>query len=444
MFRRAKEYLRNNNPISIIIMISPARKLVYAFLYQIELRRIFSDDAVNSPGMIDLDQRDRNLVTEILYGCLRWQGCLDFLLSKAISRKWEDVDPGAKALLRMSLYQMWKMDRIPNHALVNDAVEIAKRELGRGIEKFINGVLRKLIRSREWQSSDPLQNAPAWVQVSLPEWLWNRWESRYGEEAASEYAVSLTAPPRICGRFLGKPADISNAVPSELVPDAFILQDRNSDSAEVLRQDEASQLIPHLLGPTEGFAIWDCCAAPGGKSAILSAKCGKTGRLIASDLQEKRARLLAQTVSSSPVHNSSILLADASALPPFLRQFDAVLVDAPCSGLGTLRRNPEIKWNLKPGELGELHERQATILASASKAVRPGGLLLYSTCSTEPEENEKVVHSFLNKNPFFRVEKPANPDGIFRWIGEDNFVRTFPTSHLWDGFFAALMVRAKE
>jgi 16S rRNA (cytosine967-C5)-methyltransferase len=422
-------------------MISPARKLCYALLNQIESRRIFSDDAVNSPGMQNLDKRDRNLITEILYGCLRWQGCLDYLLGQSISRKWNEVDPGVKVLLRMSLYQMWKMDRIPDHAIVNDAVELAKRELGKGIDRFINAVLRKLTRSREWEKSEALQSAPPWVQVSLPEWLWKRWANRYGKQVAGEYALSLTEQPQLSGRFLENAPDISQAIPSEFVPGACLFQERSSEIGEIFWQDEASQLIPYLLGRLEGFAVWDCCAAPGGKSAILSAKCGTTGRLIASDLQEKRARLLSNILNSSPVRNSDLLLADASMSPPFLRQFDAVVVDAPCSGLGTIRRNPEIKWNFKPEEFSELLQRQKTILTSASRAVRTGGFLLYSTCSTEPEENENVIRSFLEENPAFRLERPKHPDGIARWIGADDFVRTFPSVRLWDGFFAALMVR---
>ncbi len=422
-------------------MISPARKICYKLLLQTELHHIFSDEAINSESMQTLDRRDRNLVTEILYGCLRWQVLLDFFLSKSSSRKWKDVDPGVKVLLRMSLYQMWKMDRIPDHALVNDAVELAKNELGRGIDRYINAVLRKLTRTREWEKAELILNAPSWVQSTLPKWLWERWTDRYGTKIANEYAISLTEIPQISGRFTESLPDLPSVMPSDLVPGAYIQEKRHWDASETQRQDEASQLIPHLLGPVEGFTIWDCCAAPGGKSAILSYKCGRNGRLLASDFQEKRIQLLINTLKGSSIRNSEVLVADASISPPFSRRFDAVIVDAPCSGLGTLRRNPEIKWNFKPEEFSELQRRQKIILDSASQAVRTGGFLLYSTCSTEPEENEDVIQHFLKTNPAFRLEKPRYPAGIERWIGTDKLVRTFPSTRLWDGFFAGLMMR---
>jgi 16S rRNA (cytosine967-C5)-methyltransferase len=425
-------------------MISPARKVGYGLLRQIGSRLLFSDDALNSEPMQELERRDKNLTTEIVYGCLRWQSLLDYILGNASSRSWSEVDPGARILLRMSLYQMWRMDRIPDHALVNDAVEIAKRELGKGIDRYINGILRKLARTRAWEKHDFNQDAPPWIQVSLPQWLWERWGSRFGTDIAKEYALSLNNPPQIALRASGKIPETPSVSPSDLVPGAYFQANRNLDLSEDLtlilqRQDEASQLIPHLLGLSEGWNIWDCCAAPGGKSAILSMKCGASGRLTASDFQKKRLHLLVHTLEAQSIRNSDILIADASVTPPFNCSFDAVLADVPCSGLGTLRRNPEIKWNFNPEEFAGLRSTQRRILDSVSKAVRPGGLLLYSTCSTEPEENEYVVESFLRINPGFRVVKPTYPDGIEKWTGTDNMVRTFPSLRKWDGFFAALM-----
>jgi 16S rRNA (cytosine967-C5)-methyltransferase len=425
-------------------MISPARKIGYKLLRQIELHRLFSDDAINSEHMQELERRDKNLTTEIVYGCLRWQGLLDYILSSVSSRSWSEVDPGARTLLRMGLYQMWRMDRIPDHALVNDAVEIAKRALGNGIDGYINGILRKLARTRAWEKDEFCKDAPQWTQVSLPQWIWERWDGRFGENIAKEYALSLNEPPQIALRASGEIPGTYCAVPSDLVPGAYLQANRNSDLADdvsltLQRQDEASQLIPHLLGPSEGWNIWDCCAAPGGKSAILSMKCGASGRLTASDFQEKRVQLLIQALKALPNRNGDILIADASFSPPFSCSFDAVLADVPCSGLGTLRRNPEIKWSFNPEEFAGLNLTQRRILDLVSSTVRAGGLLLYSTCSTEPEENEHVVESFLKTHPEFCLVKPAHPEGISKWTGPDRMVRTFPGSRKWDGFFAALM-----
>lgn len=431
-------------------MISAARRLSYNILRQIESRRIFSDDALNSAEMKQLDLRDRHLTTEIVYGTLRWQGLLDHILVGMSSRPWPEVDSKAKTLLRMSLYQMWQMDRIPDHALVNDAVELAKHVWGRGTDRFVNGILRKLARERPWNKRGFLQEAPPWIQVSLPRWIWERWVSRFGEGAAGDFARSLNYPPQVSMQLIGRLEEPSYtfpaAIPSDLVPGAYIRISSPSEGKEVdpipsYIQDEASQLIPHLLGPNPGTRIWDACAAPGGKSIILSHICSEKGRIFASDLNIKRISRLSNLLQSPGGGQVDILVADASAPPPFRNCFDAVLADVPCSGLGTIRRNPEIKWNFHPSQFGLLRHKQLDILSSVSEAVRRGGRLLYSTCSTEPEENEYVVEKFLSIHSDFHLVRPLHPPLINSWTGKDLMVRTYPSTRLWDAFFAALMIR---
>jgi 16S rRNA (cytosine967-C5)-methyltransferase len=433
-------------------MISPARSLSFKLLSRIESRRLFSDDALNSEDIALLDVRDRHLTTEIVYGTLRWQATLDYVLTNLSSRSWDDVTPGAKILLRMSMYQMWQMDRMPDYALVHDAVELAKHELGKGIDGFINGILRRLTRTRPWNDGEFLQDAPRWTRISLPKWLWDRWSKRFGEKATEHFALSLNRQPQAAGRLnisLGAEQLPFKVVRSDLVPDAYIRtgDDRESryekeDLALFQAQDEASQLIPHLLGPDlQGWRIWDTCAAPGGKAAILSNICGKSGKVTASDLRWDRILRLVQLFRSSGVPTTDVLVADACQPSPFHSRFDAVLADAPCSGLGTLRRNPEIKWHFRPEALASLQRKQIQLLHCVSESVRVGGRLLYSTCSTEPEENEQVVQSFLSTHADFTIDSPMNPPGIERWISQDNMVRTFPSTRLWDGFFAALLVR---
>ncbi len=434
-------------------MVSPARKLCYRILQQIEKEYLFSDDALNSSEMETLDIRDRHLTTEIVYGTLRWRGLLDYVLKKSCSRRWNQVAQGAKTLLRMSLYQMWRMDRIPHHALVNDAVELAKREMGKGIDRFLNGVLRNLARTRPWQEDAAIQSAPPWIQVSLPEWLWKRWLGRYGASRAREYALALNSPPRAAIRLADTDVETGNLpfgiMASGLVPGAYV-QDTARYKEDIgeenfIRyqfQDEASQLIPHLLGPAvHGGRIWDACAAPGGKSAILDRLCGDAGRVVASDVRVERISRLRDSLRKAGASKTDMLMADAAKSPPFRGNFDAVLADVPCSGLGTLRRNPEIKWNFRAEKLISLKQTQKQILHSVSQAVREGGRLLYSTCSTEPEENEEVIGDFLRLHPAFSLERPAYPSGIDAWVGEDHMMRTFPGPRLWDGFFAALLIR---
>jgi 16S rRNA (cytosine967-C5)-methyltransferase len=432
-------------------MISPARKLAYKLLFQIESQRLFSDDAVNSPAMEAMDLRDRHLVTEIVYGTLRRQITLDYVLAKCSARSWQEVTPGARILLRMSLYQLWQMDRIPDHALVNDAVELAKKELKKGIDKYINGILRHLTRNRLWKEAGFLKDAPDWVQVSMPQWLWDRWRCRFGRDHAYEFALSLTQQPQAAFRVIGdaNPLISSGSTPSDIVPDAFIRTEIGRDAAEssspngmVQFQDEASQLIPHLLGPLSPHClVWDACAAPGGKTAILQKIIGKSRQVISSDLSFERMDRMVHLLKNAGIITPNVLVADAKLPPPFGDCLDVVLADVPCSGLGTMRRNPEIKWQFKPEDFAALQNTQKQILHHVSAAVRSGGCLLYSTCSTEPEENEHIIASFLESHPDFHPVSPAYPQGIARWTGSDHMVRTFPSNRLWDGFFAALLIR---
>jgi 16S rRNA (cytosine967-C5)-methyltransferase len=353
----------------------------------------------------------------------------------------------------MSLYQMWHMDRVPDHALVHDAVEISKQELQSGTDKFVNAVLRRLSRDRPWGRPGFAEGCPDWVRVSLPRWLWERWVSRFGVERAKDYALSLNLPPRAAIRFLaasrnGTGVDFDPAgmlEPSGLVPGAILAKTgvdlaRESPSFSHI-QDEASQLIPFLFGPLRGLAVWDVCAAPGGKSAILRELCGEDGWVVSTELHFHRARRLRGFLAQWEGAPSFVLAADASTPFPWRRSFDAVLVDAPCSGLGTMRRNPEIKWRICLEDLRALQQQQSKILHAAACSVRAGGRLLYATCSTEAEENEEVVASFLSSHPDFALIPPSSPEGVERWVGDDSFIRTFPTAHLWDGFFAALLVR---
>jgi 16S rRNA (cytosine967-C5)-methyltransferase len=433
-------------------MTSPARILCYKLLNSIESRRLFSDDALNSEVMLRLEVRDRHLTTEIVYGTLRWQALLDYILAGISARSWGDVAVEVKILLRMSLYQMWQMDRIPEYALVNDAVEIAKRHHRKGIDGFVNGVLRSLARTHPWENKDFLQNAPDWIRASIPQWLWDRWSARYGKCMAMKYALSLNSSPQMALRLTeiapGPEVLPFKVAESNLVPGAYIRSENDiaqlpaEKDAEYFKiQDEASQLIPHLLDPQPGWMVWDACAAPGGKSAILSKICGHKGRVIASDLRKERIRRLIKFMQNSGAENTDVLIADASSSPPFRKVFDGVLVDAPCSGLGTLRRNPEIKWRFHSQEFNALQKIQIQILHHASESIRMGGRLLYSTCSTEPEENEQVIQSFLGTHRHFQIMKPDHPPGIEIWTGRDLMVRTFPSQYLWDGFFAALMTR---
>jgi len=437
-------------------MISPARNLAFSLLERIEARRLNSDDAVNSPEMELLDERDRRLSAEIIYGVLRLRATLNWVLAGRSSKPWKDISLKAKIILRMSLYQMWMLDRIPDHAPVNDAVELAKRELGLGVSRYVNGILRNLSRLRPWTEKGWLDKAPEHAQISLPPWLWARWRKRFGRDAAKEYAESLLSPPRAALRYdrdtmIRAQNENFRMEQSDIVPGVFFPDSATNNPKSEIRnpksrnfQDEASQLIPWLAGPfSPGARIWDACAAPGGKSAIFAAMPCEGMLLVSSDRSARRTehlRGVLRETAAAPL----VLAADAGLAPPFRSAFDLVCADVPCSGLGTLRRNPEIKWRICPEDIDSLRKTQSQILAGVSAAVRPGGRLLYSTCSTEPEENERVIEYFLRTHPGFRLQAPKHPAGIERWTGRDMMVRTFPAQRLWDGFFAAMLVKETD
>lgn len=432
-------------------MIGPARIAAFSILREIEQRGSHSDDLLNSRLVELLEERDRGLATEIVYGTLRWQGWLDYLLSRVVSRPLAKLEPGIRILLRLSLYQMCRTDRIPDHAIVHDAVELAKTHGRAGAAGLVNGVLRTLTSDRLWLREEVRHSCPPWDAVSLPQWLWERWARRYGTREAVDYALSLNVPPPLTCRlppqepreaYARPPFELSDLVPSALTIAGGVPTGDRAAGASLARQDEASQLVAYLAGPLAGRRIWDACAAPGGKSAILLELSAPGGWLVLSDRQFDRARRLLNRITplnSKQVSSCDVVVLDAADPPPFRQGFDLVLVDAPCSGLGTLRRNPEIKWRITPRDLSRLGRLQRRILASAAAAVTRNGFLLYSTCSTEPEENEHVVTAFLEKNPSYRLVRPVSPKGVGRWIGPDRMVRTFPSLRLWDGFYAALL-----
>jgi 16S rRNA (cytosine967-C5)-methyltransferase len=423
---------------------SPARQAAHEVLCRIELQDAHSDDALRIPSVERLEERDRNLVTAIVYGTLRWRAQIDFALAAASSRPWSEVDDTVRVVLRMSLLQMWRMDRVPDYAVVSDAVDLTRSRGPRGAAGFVNAVLRNAGRLRRWSDPDFEASMPLASRANLPDWLWKRWASRYGQEAAMRYAFSLNEEPRPAFRSFGsvRPAVRQpDNIPSEIVPGAFF--PAHGSNPDGYPMDEASQLIPFLLGARPGWRIWDACAAPGGKSSILLEIVGKAGAVVSSDSSRDRAASMKKTIESAqpgPGDKVPVLVADARR-PPFLRPFDAVLVDAPCSGLGTLRRNPEIKWRMSEDRLSKHLALQIDILLSASECVAPGGRLLYSTCSTEPEENEEVISRFLASRPAFRLLRPDSPAGVEPWVDKRGFVRTFPDARVWDGFFAALLAR---
>jgi 16S rRNA (cytosine967-C5)-methyltransferase len=342
-----------------------ARQAAFGALLAVE-RGTWSAEALAAKS-VHLDPRDAGLASDIVFGTLRHRGELDFLIAKYANRTVDKLDKEARIALEMALYQMRFLDRVPDHAAVNDAVELVRKAGKDRSAPFVNAVLRQSIRDPE----DAPQN------LSTPQWLADRWEAQYGKEAALGIKrASLTVPERYIRVGDGRPP--AGAVPTD-EPGCYVLA--SGDPEGYRFQDISSQSVVPLLELAPEQTFLDVCAAPGNKTA-QALETDITA--LACELHPSRAEMLREL-------GIPVVVADASKPLPFDVKFDRVLVDAPCTGTGTLARNPEIKWRLKPDDIFDLRRRQTAILKNALQMVESGGLLVYSTCSLEREENEDVV-----------------------------------------------------
>jgi 16S rRNA (cytosine967-C5)-methyltransferase len=347
--------------------ISPARNAAFAALMAVD-RGAWSAEALAAKSA-QLDSRDAGLASDILFGTLRHRGELDHLIGQLAKRTGDKQDPAVRLALEIGIYQLRFLDRIPAHAAVNDSVELVRRAGMASAAAFVNAVLRNYTRKRPQVPES----------ASTPGWLLERWVNHYGAETAEAIAhASLQPPERFIRVGPGKAAP-EGAEATE-IPGGFVL--KNGDPGPFRFQDLGSQAVVPLLDLQPGQSFLDVCAAPGNKTA--QALETPDLRAIACDLHLSRARGL------KPLGIPVVVL-DAMKELPFDREFDQILVDAPCTGTGTLARNPEIKHRLTPEDLTDLPRRQTAILRSALKALKPGGILVYSTCSLEPEENEHVI-----------------------------------------------------
>ena len=345
--------------------LAPARQAAFGALLAID-RGAWSAEALAAKSG-HLDTRDAGLASDIVFGTLRRRGELDALIGKYSKRTVDKLDAAVRMALEMALYQIRFLDRVPGHAAVNDAVELARKAGKASAAVFVNAILRRAIR-------EPIAVEET---LSTPAWLLDRWTAQYGADTALAIAhASLSPPERFVRVGNGTPPPGSEATD---IPGCFKLA--SGDAGCFRFQDIGSQAVVPLLDLRPGQTFLDVCASPGNKTAqALEVPV----RAIACDLHLSRARILAPL-------GIPVVTLDASKPLPFACGFDRILVDAPCSGTGTLARNPEIKWRLKPADIADLQSRQIAILRNALAQLVPGGLLVYSTCSLEREENQDVV-----------------------------------------------------
>jgi 16S rRNA (cytosine967-C5)-methyltransferase len=450
-----------------------ARRLAYSILLRVETEGAYASELLHrlSERRLDAttDERDAALTTELVLGTLRWQRLIDFFIERYTKRQTSALDREVLIVLRLGIYQLRHLTRIPSRAAVNETVELAKQARKKSAAALVNAALRKAAAERELPTAKLLppemETADGLaLKYSHPTWLVERWIRNSGEQETTALLQSNNRPPEQACVFL-KAAHRDEAIESlqddgvmleagHLLRDAMIVRSGSLRKTSAFQngwigmQDEASQLVPLLLDAKSGETTLDLCAAPGGKTMILASRVGPEGQVVAADLRETRLQSMRARIAGLDARNILLVALDGTRELPFACQFDRVLVDAPCSGTGTLARNPEIRWRLRPEDLTDLHERQVKLVRSALARLAPAGALLYSTCSLEPEENEQVVREVLSSEPQFRGETVKIPHGIVAarvnsatLVCEDGAFRTFPPQHGTDGFFAALIRR---
>jgi 16S rRNA (cytosine967-C5)-methyltransferase len=447
------------NPKQSRQSVSPARRQAYDILLRVEAESAYASVLVAALSDSDLSREDRALVQEIVLGVLRWRGSLDYFIQRHSGRSIEQLDLPVVIALRIGLFQLRHLSRIPTSAAVNESVNLVKRARKSSAAGLVNAVLRKASMHLDEEAGagivDSLQRAS--VELSHPAWLLERWQAMLGNEEAEQLALADNLPPPAAFRVNTLRATAGEVIcdlksqgvftsESSLVPGAFVVEggpsrivNQAARSGLIYIQDQASQLVSTLLGPRGGHRVLDLCAAPGSKSSHIAALAGDEAWVVACDRYPHRLATLRATCARLGIDSVDSLVLDATRTLPFAEsapKFDRVLVDAPCSGTGTLRGNPEIKWRLSAGDLTRLVELQLKLLKRGAQMVAPGGRLVYSTCSIEREENEEVVRCFLESNASFRL---INPNARLDLISTDGFVRTFPHKHGCDGFFAAVL-----
>jgi 16S rRNA (cytosine967-C5)-methyltransferase len=447
--------------------VSPARAAAFDILLRVERESSYASDLLHSSTYERLSTPDHALATEMVMGVLRWRSRLDADIATASSQPLAKLDVEILIALRLGLYQFRWLDRIPQRAALHESVELVKRARKRSASSFVNAVLRKLSAAAQVpgiteEASSPETLASAFAH---PLWLVERWVSEYGLSAAHQVCQHDQSIPVTSIRLRAPLADQplhhegvtlargSLLASARRVEAGDITKTQSFRDGLVVIQDEASQMVAALVGhapPGTQSRILDCCAAPGGKTLSI-ADHSPEAAITAVELHPHRARLLQKLLHAHPSQSARIqvVTADAQHLP-VSQHFDRVLADVPCSGTGTLARNPEIKWSLTANDLAELQQRQLAIVQSAMAQVAPGGRLIYSTCSLEKEENENVIDQALADDPSFhvldcrteldRLKETAEliwPDPASLTRGP--YLRTVPGVHPCDGFFAAIL-----
>ncbi len=445
------------------------RELALDALVKIEQQGAYSNLLLRQ--MLDkqaLDSRDAALLTEIVYGTVQRQLTIDHVLNTLIERGISSFSPWLRACLRLSLYQMLFLDRVPDHAIVNTAVQIAKKRGHLGIAKLVNGVLRNAIRRKsEWLNGSIHKNAAERIShlYSYPLWLVAMWLAQYGESVTEQICAAQLRPAKTSVRvnqmktnrdaMLKQMQDRSlHATASCLSNDGIVIERAgNLADSDWFRngwctiQDESSMMVAEALDASQSMKVLDCCAAPGGKTTHIAEKMKDKGAVVAVDVHPHKKNLIADQTKRLRLSSVETVTADATKLRDRFKDqtFDRILLDAPCSGFGVIRRKPDLKWRKTEADLQAIVKLQQTLLESVAPLLKSGGILVYSTCTLNRAENEQVIANFLRKHPHFLASPdfPSSfPEALRNNVDKTlGCIKILPHEYDSDGFFIARLRR---
>ncbi|RPI75762.1 MAG: 16S rRNA (cytosine(967)-C(5))-methyltransferase RsmB [Ignavibacteriales bacterium] len=415
----------------------------------------------------ELSGPDKALLFEIVHGVIRWMGRLDWVLNGFYKGQFSKAIPNLKNGLRVALYQILFLDRVPDYAAVNEAVEFVKKLQGQKPADLTNAVLRNIVRNKNAiRYPDPEEDLVGYLSAyySHPSWMVKRYVRRFGREETEKLLAANNEKPYLTLKINSvktKPNDFKSLldsvnlrfIPGKYLDEFFKLQNLTNITAWEYYgkgyfniQDESAGLACRLLEVTPGMRVLDMFAAPGGKTAYIAGLMNDTGEITAADRFESRLNVLNKNIDRLGFHSVVTLTADALELEPQSFEkaglFDRVLADVPCSGTGTLSKKPDIKWKRDLIDISRLNEYQIKYISKAASLVKPDGYFVYSTCSIEPEENFNIVEKFLNNNPDYQLISAKNffPDEI---VDEHGCIQTLPHIHQMDGAFAAKILRLR-
>ncbi|KFF40924.1 MAG: ribosomal RNA small subunit methyltransferase RsmB [Candidatus Atelocyanobacterium thalassa isolate SIO64986] len=439
--------------------VSNVRELTLKVLREIDKNNSFINISLSHALKdIILNKNDSSLCTELVYGIIRCQRTLDNLIDQLGNKKSQKQSPVLRRILHIGLYQLLYLDHIPPSAAVNTSVDLAKNNNLNGLSKVVNAILRKYIRIREKRNyqltlSGSSSNITG-IKYSFPNWIVEHWHQRWGKSTTEKLCYWFNQSPTIDIRINSLKTTIEevrrhlimakvNVEYLPYLPYALRLKGKTGDIKNLpgfmkgnwTVQDISAQLVSYLLDPKVGDIIIDACAAPGGKTTHIAELMQDKGLILACDRISSRLGKIQQNVERLGLKSIKLIKGDSRYLQQFTNFADRVLIDAPCSGLGTLHRNPDIRWRQTPEKIKQLSIMQKEILHRAAQWVKPNGVLVYSTCTLNIVENEIIVHNFLKDNPEWHIEKPLFSKPFSPFITPSGCLQIFPHQHYMDGFF---------